>query len=287
VEIRPAGWNDFDAVCELLAARSRAMHGVSDIRPGHVRADWEAPGFGVGRDNWVTAEGGRLTGYAALDPTHELDLATGDAAAAEALLALSVERARVRGVDAIRIFVPGADELLLALVTCHGFELETEILRMWKTLDGSDPDPVWLEGITVRTYEPRDAAAVKQLLDDAYGAWDSSYVPRTHADWVAWMTENDEFDASVWWLAESNDGLAGCALHWNTGWLKDLAVRESQRGRGLGRSLLLHGFREFARRGAPRVGLKVNAGNPTGAVGLYERAGFVTDRREEVRTLWL
>ncbi len=58
------------------------------------------------------------------------------------------------------------------------------------------------------------------------------YTPMTHPDWVAWMIGDSEFDASVWWLAERDGELAGCALHWNTGWLKDLAVRESERGQG-------------------------------------------------------
>jgi ribosomal protein S18 acetylase RimI-like enzyme len=98
------------------------------------------------------------------------------------------------------------------------------------------------------------------------------------------MTKDSDFDPTVCWLA---DGLVGCALHWRRGWVKDLAVRESQRGRGLGKSLLRHGFAEFARRGAAWVGLKVEARNPTGAVQLYERLGFVNDCRDEVRALWL
>ena len=37
------------------------------------------------------------------------------------------------------------------------------------------------------------------------------------------------------------------------------------------------GLAEFSRRGCARVGLKVDAANPTGAVRLYERLGFLTD----------
>jgi ribosomal protein S18 acetylase RimI-like enzyme len=59
-------------------------------------------------------------------------------------------------------------------------------------------------------------------------------------------------------------------------------VRDSERGRGLGAALVSTGLTEFARRGKRRVGLKVDAGNPTGATRLYERLGFVTERREAV-----
>jgi ribosomal protein S18 acetylase RimI-like enzyme len=64
--------------------------------------------------------------------------------------------------------------------------------------------------------------------------------------------------------------------------VKDIVVRESERGRGLAKALLQHAFRAYAERGADRVGLKVDATNPTGARQLYERLGFVTDQRLEI-----
>jgi ribosomal protein S18 acetylase RimI-like enzyme len=298
MEVRPAGWDDFDAVCELLEARSRAVHGISDMRPEHVRAEWELPSFTVGADNWVADVDGRAAGYAALSPTHDLVHAARDPAAGDALLAAAVARARERDLDVIRVVVASADEPLNALVERGGFEPGVEVLRMWKTLDGADPDPVWPEGVSVRTFEEVDAGAVKGLLDEAYLAgavkglldeaylaWDRSYVPMARDDWVRWMTEDADFDPAVWWLAEDDGVLAGVALHWRGGWLKDLAVRESQRGRGLGTALLRHGFHEFERRGVERIGLKVDGANPTGAIRLYERTGFVTDRRERVWSL--
>src|SRR5580765_6116541 len=179
MDVRPAGWDDFDAVCELLSTRSRAVHGISDVRPEYIRAEWELPSFEVGRDNWVAVEGSRVSGYAAVSPSHDLTHAAVDSGSGDALLGAAVDRARERGLDAIHVVVSVSDEPLHALVERHGFELEAEILRMWKTLDGSDPDPVWPDGITVRTYEPRDAAQVKQLLDDAYLAWEATYVPQS------------------------------------------------------------------------------------------------------------
>ena len=72
---------------------------------------------------------------------------------------------------------------------------------------------------------------------------------------------------------------AGVCLNWSTGWVKDLAVRPEWRRRGLGEALLRHSFRELFRRGVRRIGLKVDSNNGTGAPRLYERLGFVTDRR--------
>ena len=158
---------------------------------------------------------------------------------------------------------------------------------MWRSLDDPVPEPEWPPRIAVRTFEPADAEAVHAMLDEAYRAWDGQYVPLAHDDWLRWMTGDIDFDPTVWWLAERDGELVGCALHWRTGWLKDLAVRPSERGRGLGGALVLTGLAEFARRGVGRVGLKVDAANPTGAIRLYERLGFVLDRREATWALSL
>src|SRR5437763_122449 len=85
-------------------------------------------------------------------------------------------------------------------------------------------------------------------------SWDSTYVPLAHGDWLRAMTADVEFDPTVWWLAERDRVGVGCALWWSSGWLKDVVVRESERGRGLGTALVRQGFAEFARRGVRRVG---------------------------------
>jgi ribosomal protein S18 acetylase RimI-like enzyme len=283
VVIRPATWDDLDAVFDLLAARNRAQYGISDLHVNHLRIDWELPSFVVGSDNWVADDGGRLAGYAALGSGHTLVYGALDGAVGAELIARIADRARDLGLEALRFIAPPDDEL----PPSKGFELATEIVRMWKTLRGDDPAPIWPTGVSVRTYEPRDAKTVHALLDEAYSAWDARYVRLAHDDWVAWMTEDAEFDATAWFLVESEGELIGCALHWNTGWLKDIAVSDTERGRGLGKALLRHGFAEFRRRGIARVGLKVDAANPTGAVQLYEREGFVADRREGIWTLCL
>ncbi len=97
------------------------------------------------------------------------------------------------------------------------------------------------------------------------------------------MTTHDEFDPALWLLAERDGELVACSLCWapfqNRGWVKDIAVRESERGQGLAKALLHETFLAYARRNAERVGLKMESTNPTGAARLYERVGFVTDQQ--------
>ena len=280
--------DDLDAVHALLDARSRRSLGISEVKLEQLRDRWAQPGFVVGEDNWVAERDGRVVGYAALDTSHELEHAANDPAAGDGLLARAEKRARTRGFATITLATIGEDEPLRALVARNDFTPHLEILRMWRALNGALPEPCWPDGVAVRSYDPADARAVHALLDVAYGGWDDDFVGLPHDDWLVRMTGDDDFDPGFWLLAERGGELVGCALNWRPfqrrGWVKDLAVRADHRGAGLATALLYEGFRRSAAAGASRVGLKVVAANPTGAVQLYERVGFVTDSRYDI---WL
>lgn len=148
-------------------------------------------------------------------------------------------------------------------------------------LDEPPPKAAFPEGIRVRTYTRDDARDVHALLDAAYTGWDKTYSPMQHDDWVSWMT-GEGFDPSCWWLAELDGKLAGVCLTWKEGWVKDIAVTDEWRGKGLGKALLLYSLGEHRRRGNRVVGLKVDGVNPTAAVPLYERVGFRVIKRLRV-----
>ena len=61
------------------------------------------------------------------------------------------------------------------------------------------------------------------------------------------------------------------------GWISQLAVAPSMRGRGLGRALVLESFRRLVAAGATSLGLGVMAAN-RGALGLYRSLGLSIDR---------
>jgi ribosomal protein S18 acetylase RimI-like enzyme len=281
--IRGATWDDFDGVVELLVRQNRAATGIAAVRGEFLRTDWQLPSFEVGIDNWVSGS----TGYAAVSPKGDLTLAAARADEADALLKRAVQRGRERRLDKLALRPLPGDEIHARLVERHGFDLQTDVLVMWRTLSASELAPDWPDRVAARTFEPADAPSVHALLDEAYGGWDTSYVPLAHEDWVRAMTGDVEFDPTAWWLAERDGVLAGCALWWASGWLKDIVVRERERGHGLGSTLIRQGFAEFARRGVRRVGLKVDARNPTGAPRLYERLGFNTEGRERIWALSL
>jgi mycothiol synthase len=278
-KIRDATLDDFDAVFELLDARSRAAFGISQQDRKYLRQRWQLPGGG----QWVAVAGGAIVGYAVLDESQHVGHAAVDPDVGDALFAHVEREARLRGFEHVSVTAVPEDKPLYAAVQRNGYALDREILRMWRPLDGELPAPRWPEGLTVRTYADADAERVHALLDDVYRGWDRDYVARSHEGWLSFMTDHDEFDPAMWFLVERDGELVACALHWKEhqqrGWVKDLVVDERERGRGLGKALLHHGFHVYADRGVERVGLKVDSTNPTGAPRLYEGVGFVTDQR--------
>lgn len=269
--IREATWADFDEVVALAGP---------EAEPEHVRQRWNLPGYDLG---WVAVDDGRIVGHAGLDATHDASVLSQSPTLGAALLARVTERARERGFPYIAITAASDDEPPTTLVRSNDFSVDREILRMWRSLDGELPEPVWPGGVRVRTYDGHDGERVQTFLDVAYAAWDPDHVPRSHQAWLAAMTDHDDFDPTLWFLAERGGTLVGCALHWkeskHRGWVKDLAVLDGERGRGLGTALLHHAFRAYGVRGVTSVGLKVDSTNPTGAPRLYERLGFVVDQR--------
>jgi mycothiol synthase len=280
-DIRDTTWDDLDRVVELLAARSRKAFGVSEIQREHIRQRWELPGYDRG---WVATEDDAIVGHTALDGTQEVVHAAVDAAVGKGLLERVEARARERGFDHVAVTVVPEDEPLYALVRQNGFALDREILRMWRRLSEPFAEAEWPSDVHVRTYSDADGEHVHALLDAEYSGWDPHHVARTHESWLAFMTGHDEFDPALFFLVERDGELVACALHWKEsnrrGWVKDIVVRESERGRGLGKALLQHGFRAYADRGVHQVGLKVDSSNPTGAIQLYERLGFAVDQRQ-------
>jgi len=276
--VRPVAAGDLAAVLELLVTRERRTLGIAETTEARLRDRVGLPGH----DGWVTTgEQGSITGYASLDAAQEAELVADDPLAG-ALLEQVEARARERGFDGLTLTAPTEDETLRAQADRAGFSHERTTLRMWHTLTGVST-PTWPDGVSLRTYADGDGPAVKALIDRAYGGWDDTYVARPLDDWLAFMTDHDEFDPELWFLAERDGQLLACALHWREhqgrGWLKDLVVDERERARGLGTALVRRGLAVYAARGAEQVGLKVDDANPTGAPRLYAALGFETDRR--------
>ncbi|HEX7309877.1 MAG TPA: GNAT family N-acetyltransferase [Gaiellaceae bacterium] len=254
--IRQGSWEDFDAAAALSSS------------PDLLRSRWQVPSFDPSRHLWL-ADGAFGALYA---PDEAIVL--GNAAQIGPLLEQIEARAREEALQQLAFVIPERDEPAWRAYEQSGFTLATEVLKLEVALDAPPHEASLPADVTLRTYVDADARPVHELLDGAYMRWDETYVPFEHDDWLAFMTEHDGFDPACWFLAEADGELVGVCLTWKEGWIKDLAVAPAAQGRGLGEALLHHAFAHLYERGVRRIGLKVDAHNPTSAIRLYERLGM-------------
>lgn len=149
----------------------------------------------------------------------------------------------------------------------------TEVIRLRRHLAARDAMEVhWPKGFHPAPLNAVEPAALHRLLDSSYRNGFGAVPP--FAQWWPAVTADTEFDPDLVFIALSDTGaLAGMALCWSSAFIKDLAVAQEHRGKGVGAALLRSAFAAFQRRGASHVDLKVVAGNAP-ALRLYRSLGM-------------
>lgn len=298
-QVRVPRLDDVPAIVELMNRLPGAAYGTEDMTEGELRRWWASPTLHVDRDARVVDRGGVLTAYgdvgdqSDLHTRYWLDLRSDPDRVAPAELAALIDWGEQRAqTDAVagavfRGYVDSNDQRVKDAFDAAGLVLMRHSYRMAIDLDGASPDPVWPEGISVRTFRREEATAVYAAHMESFAdSWEHTDDP--YEEWEYWSFEREDFDPSLWFLAADREDLAGIALcrphetQPDVGWVSILGVRRPWRRRGVGRALLLHAFGEFGRRGCRRVELGVDAENLTGANRLYESAGMRVVRRFDI-----
>lgn len=298
--VRPARRDDLPAIVEIVRAADVVDAGLSDFVMAVLLEDWRRPRFDPAVDSWVAvAPDDQPVGYAEVydELPHEAVEAVarvhpdhrGRGIGAR-FLSLMEARAREHLADAggasvrLQPVVSSGDTAARALVEREGY---IAVRRFWHmVIRPKDAQvPRLPDGIRVHPFEPeRDARAVHALLQEAFaGHWNS--LPEAFGDWAEATLESELFDPGLWFVAFRGDDVVGVV--WghalgDRGWVSELGVAPSARGRGIGGALLLTAFDVFAHRGFGEVLLNVDAGNETGATSLYERVGMRIRRRWHV-----
>jgi mycothiol synthase len=289
---RPATWDDLEAVGALLRAADLADLGEVDFSIEELKDDWRQPQLDMSSDTWLVTSDGEACAYTWLlarnshrdldswgvvHPDHRgrglgtfLIEVVERRAAEHAALTPSGER------STLLFHTLGVDTAARTLLESRGFELTRHFWRMDIRFERPPAQPEPVDGIVIRTFRRgQDERPVYEAFEEAF-AGHFGYVPRSFEDWSAHRLQ-EGFDPGLWFVAREGQevvgALAGRILE-DVGWVATLGVRKRWRGRGIGEALLRHSFVEFHRRGLPRTSLSVDAGNETGAVVLYERAGM-------------
>ena len=148
------------------------------------------------------------------------------------------------------------------------------------------------EGLELRRYDDSLAAAM-HLAHNAAFVDHPNFTPWTESMWKQWVTESRNFRPELSFVvvdcAKPDEVVAYVqtneydAYHQMTGrreaYVGKVGTLREYRGRGLASTLLAHALREYRGAGFDEASLDVDSENPTGALGIYERAGFKVEQR--------
>jgi GNAT superfamily N-acetyltransferase len=150
------------------------------------------------------------------------------------------------------------------------------------------PSPDLPPGIDARPAAPASALQILRAMNEAMADhWGmASY---TDDDMAPWTLHPLYGQLDVWQVAWEGDEVVGGVLGFVNaeenrllgrarGYTECIFTRRPWRGRGIATALIGRNLRLLAERGMTEAALSVDTENPTGALALYERVGFVRDR---------
>jgi mycothiol synthase len=302
--VRGARLEDVGPALKLYNSWSQSVIQEDEITDAQaIRNEWVSPGFDPSEDiRLVFAPDGEMVGYievwtTAKPPVHPwiwgrvhpgyegLGIGTwmlqwGEGRAMQALKNVPDD---LRFAPLVGIYSKA--EKSKKLFEELGYSYIRSSYRMVIDMDGLVPEPVWPEGITLRTYNSEtDAEAVyraeMESFRDHFGFVEEPF-EEGFKRFKHFQLESEGFDPTLLFLAMDGDEIAGinlCRPHSyddpDLGWVGTLGVRRPWRKRGIGLALLRHSFNELYGRGKRKIGLGVDAENLTGALRLYENAGM-------------
>jgi mycothiol synthase len=277
--LRPATDSDREAVFELGVAEESTWFGSPEVSAAEV-GEWIDEEGGVGVGVVSVDEAGAFRGFASTGRHAAIllaDPAQTDAVVDELLPWLQAEA------DDLKLETYAGDAVRVAAFERHGLRHLRSAFSLARGDDaGPLPEPEIPDGVVVEPYDlGQDDEAVHRLVYvDAAWAEVEGHVERDLEEWRTGMRP-----LSVLLLARRDDAyagwVAGRVLESGRGYVHQIATAKSERGRGLGRALLLAAFAELSRAGARGHSLGVMAENEK-ALGLYYSVGLEIER--EFRT---
>jgi mycothiol synthase len=175
-----------------------------------------------------------------------------------------------------------------ALLRDHGYMVARWFFDMVRpTLDDVDVPPM-PDGLDLRPVTPDQHEIIwranREAFRDHWGGSDESLTAMQR------VLDDPDTDTDLWLIAWDGDEVAGGV--WNEvhaaeneelglrrGWLSSVFTRRRWRRRGLAAALIGRSLELLRERGLTSAALGVDADNPSGALGLYEAAGFAVHER--------
>jgi ribosomal protein S18 acetylase RimI-like enzyme len=303
IELRPLGPSDIPAWTSLLAAVEAADHTGEHYTAADLEEELSNPE--IEPADYVGAfDGPALVGYFGLLPRGEADgvlaiygqgsvLPTHRGnGVGTTLLDAMLGRARER--RARRPDLP--HRLAVGGMTANAsqrelFETVGLLPRRWNftmrtSLDDLPPAPALAEGCELRRFEPDLGEPMRVAHNEAF-VDHPDFAPWTAALWRQFITDSRTFCPAVTFLVTPT-GSSRIAAYLQTSeydghfqatgsreaYVGKLGTLRAHRGLGLASTLLAHALVAYRDAGYDEAALDVDSANPTGALGIYQRAGF-------------
>lgn len=297
-----AGDRDLTAIAHLINTCEEVDRLDEGTSISELQQEFNAPSLDVARDIclWEDAEG-KLIGFAQLsvsEPGEVIDgwlwfrvhpdARGGDVEAA----AIAWGEVRLREVSAmqggrvkLRTYARAEDCDRISVLASCGFKVARYFCRMARSLSEPIPEPHFPEGFALRQFPGEQEAAAwvemfNQSFIDHWNHHDLTVDKFKHE--LAKPNYRNDLDL----IAVADDGtfVSFCCCEIcvekcdrtgrNEGWIACLGTRRGFRKRGLGRAMLLAGLHRLKAAGVATAILGVDAENSSGALRLYESAGF-------------
>lgn len=172
----------------------------------------------------------------------------------------------------------------------NGYRVVRYYNEMHRPLDSNLPVAGLDDGLELVAFGPELHEAVRQAHNDAFrDHWGSEprdeeawgfvvYDPQARPDLSAVALERSSGRVAGYQLA-SHDAEGAVSRGFSEGYTDLLGVRREFRGRGIAQALLADAMRRFAAAGMDKASLDVDSENPTGALALYTKMGYVAVNR--------
>jgi mycothiol synthase len=206
----------------------------------------------------------------------------------------ALEFARERG-EGLRPIVtghaPSTNQDLATIFERLGLRPERWSFMMLADLEeAAGPSPELPEGYTLHTWEGVEDDEVREAHNRAF-VGHYGFTPWDAQMWSQWVSESRAYRPALSFVARDATGAIAAyvqtceydAVAEATGlkeaYVAKVGTLEDHRRRGLAGLLLRIALQRYREEGYDRAALDVDSENETGALGVYERAGFRTDLR--------
>ncbi|MBU7042770.1 MAG: GNAT family N-acetyltransferase [Theionarchaea archaeon] len=186
------------------------------------------------------------------------------------------------------VFCEETETHLRSVLEDEGYQIFRYGFKLVRSTLENIPDLQLPQGIETRPVTPDQYSAIISAWNEACKELRGT-IPFTDEGFAEWQ-EDPTFDPSLWQIAWHNDTVVGTTFCFineyenaqynrKRGYTELISVAKPWRGQGIAKALMVQGMKALKERGMTEAALGVDAGNPSGALGLYEAMGYKITKR--------